>query len=237
MRKCIIIFLCCFCSLVNAQGLFEYFKLTADDDGPEKFDRIAVDLNYDRWLNTPKGIETGNFSIGVNAYWYKDIPLDSASHIAFAFGLGVSAHNVHHNGEFTTTQINGQTITQLNVRPTTDSWRKNKYLVSYLDMPFELRLRNMHIKSKKKNKTRSFRFYPGIKAGLLINDHTKWVTDDLKYKLYNMENILPYRYGLTAKLGFNKFVISAFYSLSPMFEKGKGPELYPISIGLSWIRL
>jgi len=27
---------------VSSQGLFEYFKLTADGDGPEKFDRIVV---------------------------------------------------------------------------------------------------------------------------------------------------------------------------------------------------
>lgn len=216
------------CSIGFSQGLFEYFKLTADGDGIEKFDRIAVDLNYDTWLNTPKGIETGNFSIGVNAYWFKDMPLDSASHVALAIGLGISAHNVHHNGEFVKSVVNGNTVTHLNVLPESVTWKKNKFLVNYFDIPFELRFRNMHIRSKKQDgKTRSFRFYPGFKAGILMSNHTKWIDSKIKYKLYNLDNTLPYRYGLSCKIGFGKFVLAGFYSLTPLFEKGKRTRITP----------
>ena len=51
MSFCLVISLM-FCQAVGfSQGLFEYFKLTAADDGPEKFDRIIVDFNWDWWLD------------------------------------------------------------------------------------------------------------------------------------------------------------------------------------------
>lgn len=225
-------------SIVHSQGLFEYFKLTADDDGPEKFDRIGVDLNWDTWLNTPPEIETGYFSIGVNAHWYKDIPLGKRSHVALAIGLGIGVHNVHHNGELVSIEIDGQEYTKLQVLPKNMDWRKNKYSVTYVDIPFELRFRNMSIKPKKEDrKNKQFRFYPGFKIGLLVNDHTKWKDNHSKYKAYNLSNTLPYRYGVSCRVGFNKLVVHAFYSLTPIFEKGKGSELYPFSLGISWLRL
>lgn len=221
-----------------SQGLFEYFKLTADDDGPEKFDRIVVDFNWDSWLGTPPGIKTGTYSFGVNAYWYKDIPLNKKSTIALAFGLGIGSHNVHHNGEFLLTiDSTGNSFTGLHVLPQTRTWRKNKFTANYLDIPFELRIRNMHIQPKKEDgKTKSIRFYPGFKIGVLVNDHTKWKDDEIKFKVYNLKNTNLFRYGVSLRVAFNKFAISGFYGLTPLFQKGKGEQLYPISVGISWIR-
>ena len=56
MKKLITIFLL-FGSTIYGQGLFEFFKLTADDDNPEKFDRIVVDINFNNWLNAPPGVD------------------------------------------------------------------------------------------------------------------------------------------------------------------------------------
>ena len=221
----------------HSQGLFEYFKLTADDDGPEKHDRIVVDFNWDSWLNTPSQITTGTYSVGVNAYWYKDIPLDSASKVAIAFGLGIGSHNVHHNGQILTSDSAGTSFTGLYPLAQGTTWKKNKFTANYLDIPFELRLRNMYINPKNPEKDfKSFRFYPGFKVGVLVNDHSKWRDDDLKYKVYDFKNMNLFRYGATLRIAFNKFAISGFYSLSPLFQKGKGTELYPISVGISWIR-
>jgi len=220
-----------------SQGLFEYFKLTADDDGPEKFDRIVVDFNWDSWLEIPTGIKTGYYSLGLNAYWYKDIPLNKKSTLAFAFGMGFGSHNVHHNGELLTVDSAGTSFTGLYPLSQTTSWRKNKFTANYIDIPFELRIRNMYIQSKNEDAgTKSIRFYPGFKVGVMVNNHTKWRDDNIKYKVYNLKNVLRYRYGVTLRVAFNKIAISGFYSLTPLFEKGKGQQIYPISIGVSWIR-
>ncbi len=236
MRFCLVISLM-FCQAVGfSQGLFEYFKLTAADDGPEKFDRIIVDFNWDSWLDTPPSITTSATSLGFNAYWYKDIPLGKKSHVALAIGLGLGSHNVHHNGEFIN-ESTGNGFTGLYARPANVSWKKNKFAANYIDVPIELRLRNMNIRPKSEDgRTKSIRVYPGFKAGVLVNNHVKWKDKEIKYKVYDLKNVTRYRYGLTLRVAFNKFAISGFYSLSPLFEKGKGVQLYPISLGFSWIR-
>ena len=49
---------------VSSQGLFEYFKLTADGDGPEKFDRIVVDITLTQWLESIEGVDQSIYSFG-----------------------------------------------------------------------------------------------------------------------------------------------------------------------------
>ena len=60
--------------------------------------------------------------------------------------------------------------------------------------------------------------------------------DDHIRRWYNIDNMLRYRYGMTLRIAFNKFAIHGFYSLTPLFVKEKGDQLYPISVGVSWIR-
>ena len=91
MRK--IVFILCLCFIANnsfaqSNGLLSYFKLTADDTKHERFDRIAVDFYQTSFRNVPEGIEQGRFSLGVSAYWYKDLPLGEKSRVSFAFGAG-----------------------------------------------------------------------------------------------------------------------------------------------------
>lgn len=228
MRK--IVFILCLCFIANnsfaqSNGLLSYFKLTADDTKHERFDRIAVDFYQTSFRNVPEGIEQGRFSLGVSAYWYKDLPLGEKSRVSFAFGAGFSSYNIHHNGVF----YEKDGYTHFDKLPDSVSWKKNKLATNYLDIPFEFRLRKM----KGKNK---FRFYPGFKAGFLVNDHTKWKTKDVKYKFFNLPNTLIYHYGATLRLVWNKIALYGYYSLTPLFDYGKGVEIYPIGIGVSWIR-
>ncbi|MBT5402916.1 MAG: outer membrane beta-barrel protein [Crocinitomicaceae bacterium] len=237
MKRLFVIILFSLATTCYTQGLFEYFKLTADDDGPEKFDRISVDFNWDSWLGVKEEIKTGTVSIGLNAYWYKDMPFGKKSRVSLAIGLGIGSHNVHHNGEFISIDSAGVSYTGLYARSQESVWKKNKVTSNYIDIPLELRFRNMNIKSKKEGgKTKSFRFYPGFKFGLMVNNHVKWKDAKIKYKVYNIDNMLRYRYGMTLRIAFNKFAIHGFYSLTPLFAKEKGDQLYPISVGVSWIR-
>ncbi len=221
----ILSFLCV--QLVEAQsnGLLSYFKLTADDTKHERFDRIAVDVYHNTFLNLPKGTKVEPYSIGISAYWYKDIPFGEKSRMAFAFGAGLSRYNLHHNGYFE--ERNG--FTHYEKLPDSISYRVNKFSFNYIDIPVELRLRKVNGKHQLK-------FYPGFKGGVLVNNFNKWKTADIKYKFYNMPNTLLYNYGPTLRLAWNKFAIYGFYSLTPFFEEGKGTEMYPVAIGISWIR-
>ncbi len=224
------------CILSIGQGrIMDQIKIRADDD-KERFDRVCIDLKTDHWLETPPGIETKLYSIGVSAFLYKDIPLSKKSNIAIAYGIGLSSDNIHHNGTFITSSnnTNNKNYTRLTLYNGLKT-RINKITLNYIEVPFELRFRTMN-KSLEERRRFNFRFYPGFKVGYLMGNHTKLVTDQTKIKVYRTPNTLFYRYGPTLRIGFNKVSFVAFYSLTGIFEPGKGSELNTLSIGVSWLR-
>jgi len=225
------------CFNISGQGLFEYFKLTADSDGPEKFDRIVLDVNWNHWLSAPEGVSQGYYSFGVSTYWFKDIPISKKSNFAIAIGLGFDSHNVHHDGKFDfVPDDNGEIYTDLIPHAKDYIFYKNKIALNYVDVPFEFRIRTMNKTLEEKMKF-NFRLYLGFKAGVLVNDHLKINDTESKIKVFNIPNVLPYRYGPTLRIGFNKIAFNAFYSLTNVFEETKGVVLTPYSIGISWMRL
>jgi hypothetical protein len=52
-------------------------------------------------------------------------------------------------------------------------------------------------------------------------------------KFKDVPNIEKLRYGVTARVGWKFINLMGFYSLTDLFTKDKGPEIYPISIGIS----
>lgn len=219
-----------FFSTAQNTGLLENVKLTADGDRHERFDRIAFDFYTNRFTGMPQGTKQGDFSFGVSSYWYKDMPFGPKSRAAFAFGLGFSSINMHHNGMFTTTDSMGvSNYTVFEKFPDGQKVYKNKVSFNYVDLPLELRFRNMDGKHK-------LRFYPGFKGGVLVNNHTKFRDANSKVKIFDLPNRMIYQYGPTVRIMWNNFALYGFYSLTPLFEPNKGPQIYPISIGISWVR-
>lgn len=223
-------------STIYGQGLFEFFKLTADDDNPERFDRIVVDINYNNWVKAPPGISQKLYSIGGSFYWYKDIPLGEKSNVALAYGIGVDYHSVYSNGAVQY-DVDGEGNTFTNITPIAlpPGYTINKVSFKFLEAPLELRLRTMS-RSREERRGFNFKLYLGFKAGYRIGSHTKYRDNENKIKVFRLQNTLPYRYGPTVRIGFNKIAFNAFYSLTTVFESDKGVELIPFSIGFSWMR-
>jgi hypothetical protein len=79
--------------------------------------------------------------------------------------------------------------------------------------------------------------------GFLIDSHTKYIGDDyifdgtdrIHVKFKDVRNIEKFRYGVTARFGWKFINLTGFYSLTGLFKKGKGPDLYPISVGISFM--
>jgi hypothetical protein len=66
---------------------------------------------------------------------------------------------------------------------------------------------------------------------------TKYQLDGVKYEERRKSDfqINNLRYGLTARLGLKYLRFFANYDLVSLFQKDRGPELYPVSMGITLI--
>ena len=220
------------CNLFG-QGLLSYVKWEADGQETEKFDRIAIDVTWNRWMKSPPGIKQGDFSFGFGAYWFKDMPIGVKSNAAFAIGFGFESLNFHHNGTFSSLSSSNQ-FNALVPHSNDSIILTNKLAVNYVDIPIEFRIRTIN-KTLEDRMKFNFKLYVGFKAGVLVNDHSKYKNENIKYKVYNLKNVLPYRYGPYLRLGFNKISFVGFYSMTSIFNEN-GESLIPFHVGISWMR-
>lgn len=78
----------------------------------------------------------------------------------------------------------------------------------------------------------------GVVGGYRIGSYTKQKFNDDNGSLVKMNsrndfNLSPFRANATVRVGYKGLTLFANYSLTPMFNKGGGPELYPYSFGIS----
>ena len=186
-------------------------------------DHIVVDFSFDSYRNWPDGISQKPYSLGGNAYLMWDYPFGYGP-FSVAIGAGFSTHDVHTNGAITYT-IDGKYTT---FEPLTVKYSTNKFSMNYMEIPVELRIRTRGEKS--------FKMIVGGKIGYAYNVHTKYADEDGKIKVYRIKNIDPIRYGVTFRVGYNKFNLQGFYALSEIFKKGRGePGMIPFSFGVGML--
>lgn len=74
----------------------------------------------------------------------------------------------------------------------------------------------------------------GVEGGLKLNSWTKIVSNSKAKTKDNSDfHVNTWDCRAAVKLGYGDFGVYGSYSLMPLFEKNKGPELYPITVGVS----
>lgn len=192
-------------------------------------DKLIIEITNDMWLDLPEGVEMRNPTLGFKGHFYSDYTFGIESNFSFAWGFGISADNYHSNAEFRQEEFeDGSTGDQVLTPFDEDyEYEKNKHTATYLEIPLEFRYIG---------KGRSaFRMAIGFRMGYLLSDKQKIIDTRGKRKLYAFEHVSRWRYGLNARIGVGKIGITGFYSLVPFIEEGKGTELIPISVGISFV--
>jgi len=110
-----------------------------------------------------------------------------------------------------------------------ESLKKSKLSVSYLTVPLLL-----EIKTPLRHGNSHLYLAGGVIGGLNIGSHTKIKYGKEKEKERRNFSINPFKYDLTGRIGFGDFCIFANYSMTSLFKEGKGPELYPLTFGISF---
>jgi len=106
---------------------------------------------------------------------------------------------------------------------------KSKLNVVYLTAPLIL-----EIATPLKLNAHRLTLAGGVIGGLNIGAHTKVKYGGSKEKERGSFNLNPLKYELTGRIGLGEFCFFANYGMTPLFRDGKGPELVPLTIGISF---
>lgn len=187
---------------------------------------VGADLYQDFWLNAPDDMDVRAINQGAGAFITYSFPLGN-SPLSFAIGAGVGFHNLYSN-----TVIEDILADTIRFIPIVDSvnYRKSKLGLTYLDFPIELRLKT----NKKINIT------AGIKLGYLLDAKTKYKGDNadgdqILIKTKDVAQVDKFRFGPTVRIGYSWIHVYAFYSVTHVFQKNRGPDVYPLSVGLTFM--
>jgi len=190
----------------------------------------GFDLFNDFWMNTPDAAEVKTFNPGLTFFAVYNFPIKEEK-LKFGFGLDISFHNLNSDALLQIDTSGVQQFVKFSELYPDLSYKRNKLHVFYVDLPLEFRLKT----------EKQFRFSAGFKVGMLAQSSTKYIGDDyvhdtgneVKYKYFRIHNMESFRYGVYARVGWKWINFYGYYSLSKLFKKDQGPEIYPISAGIS----
>lgn len=146
-------------------------------------------------------------------------------------GLGFSFTDYAFNDPVTIEKQDGYgMIVPVDIRKDNESVRKSKLHVNYITAPLMLEV-------KTPLRMGSSRLYlaGGVIGSLYLGSHTKYkYHGGEKNKSKGGYHINQWKYEVTGRIGFGDFCVFANYSMTSLFKDNKGPEIYPLMIGISF---
>jgi hypothetical protein len=181
------------------------------------------DIFTDIWMNHPEGATVRGINQGVNVFGMYNFPIGE-SNFSFAIGVGMGFHNLYSKSVIE--DIKADTIKFMRL-PDTVAMKRTKLGLSYIDLPLEFRFKTPS----------KFRAAIGVKVGYLVDAKVKYKYGkaDIE-KAKQVSNVEKFRFGPTVRVGYSWFSVFAYYSVTKIFRKNRGPdELYPISVGITFL--
>lgn len=198
------------------------------------------------------------FSMGVNGYMnpgggvnlpgkYEYMDLDYRRSLNFQFNLVERQINlVKNNFKLVTgfgfdyhlyelankTKLNADSSFTWGVMDSTNtySYKKNKLRATYIQVPLLLEFNTSNDPEK------TFHIAFGVIGQFLISSRTKQVLTEGKNQTTNVRkdsyNLSPFAAKAHVNLGYRNWTFFGEYSLTALFQPGKGPELYPFTAGI-----
>lgn len=116
------------------------------------------------------------------------------------------------------------------VENTAVNYSKNVLKATYLQIPLLIDINTSKIADK------SFHISAGVVGGYKLGSRlkTRWEMDGQEYKNKTKGHyqFFPFQAYATAMVGYGDISLYLNYGLTRVFEKGKGPQLYPVTAGI-----
>ena len=196
-------------------------KLKLSDEADTTQMNTFLDLNYGK-----------SWFLSLNVL-QKNIPLYK-NYVNIVTGLGIewNSYNFRKN---ITLNPDAPYISAANSSSAPDSvkYLKNKLKATYLKAPLLL-----EFNTNTKNPDKSFHIAGGVEVAYKIGSKTKQKYEMNGYEFnvkqkddYHLANI---KYSSVLRVGYGDyFTVFANYSISQLFEKNKGPQVFPFTTGVS----
>ncbi|MEI7897098.1 MAG: hypothetical protein WCJ26_08680 [bacterium] len=196
-------------------------------------------------MNTARSltVNLNPFELNVNLYQNK---------IGFTTGLGFQISNYYFTGNYVMLKDSSVLVAYKvqNSQGQYVSMKVNKMVVTYLNLPLFF-----EFQTNPYRRLSSFHVSLGVIAGVRIGTYTKQTYDNKeesyflvdekgnKVASFNVEHyvamdhgayhLAPFKVDASMRIGWSHLNIFGTYSLTQMFQKNQGPELYPFTVGIT----
>lgn len=176
-----------------------------------------MDLNYRKSIS---------FAINFMEFY---IPV-AKEKLGFSTGMGIEFNKYTLDRDVTIASTEDTTIGVVDV---TKDINKNLLKTTMVNVPLFLET------NIGKDAAHSFHLAVGGMVSYRLGSKTKQKFEqdgkDHKAKDRTDFNMNDFRFNAVARVGYGDFTLFASYSLTPMFDKDDGPELYPFTVGISLV--
>lgn len=225
MKKIILVFVLGFFTISN-------FAQTVSESTVKKIS-LGYDIYNSIWMNMPTGVNTRVLNQGANVFAMYNHELNEKG-LSVAAGLGISSENLFLKDNYVS-NIHADPI-EFTAMPEGRSFSRSKLNFTYLDIPLELRLKT----------SKDFKFGLGFKFGILLDSKTYYKGDamdtDGNYLGYSkieknkkIDLLEKNRFGVQLRAGYKWIQVYGYYALNKVFIADKGPQMYPISVGVTFM--
>jgi hypothetical protein len=201
-------------------------------------DHFMLQLSSDHWSGMPDSISSHQkgLSRGFNAYVMLNKPFKNSPKMSLGIGLGISTSNIY----FKKMNVDLKAAPGLLPFTPLDSanhFKKYKVASTFLEVPLEFRFT-----SRPAEPNKSFKAAIGLKAGTLLNVHTKGKTllssagttlNSYTEKENSKRFINGTHFMGTARVGYGVFSLFGSYQLNRFLKDGAGPAIKLYQIGLT----
>lgn len=199
-------------------------------------DHFLVQLGYTSWTSKPDSIHTNGLPRTFNMYLMLDFPFKTDPHWSVAIGPGIATDNIFFSKTYVGLKDATTTVRFQNLADTSH-FKKYKLATAYLEAPIELRYRFNPNDDRK-----SVKIALGAKIGTLLNAHVKGkdfvdkngTSIDAYIQKENSKRFLnKNRLSVMGRVGIGHYTLFASYAITPVFKDGAGPQVRPLTIGLT----
>lgn len=112
-------------------------------------------------------------------------------------------------------------------------YQKNRFKSTFVNVPVLLEF------NTNSDPDKAFHIAFGVIGGYKLGSRTRQILEqnanEIRLIRKDNYNINPFRVNAHASIGYHNFTLYADYALTPLFESGKGPELYPFTLGVKLV--